>query len=186
MTTHQHECLQLGTILPIGIKIRKCDTLDDNPLPGEPSTHYIEHTFMEEIECLEQQLETLLSQVEDKSSPLYQAVKILSTQIDFSIGRLDPEAVSRNLPERKVLISQDGVGLVVPFSGVTENDKADILISLPTHKTPVLVRCDIDSVTQVDGGYFLDCFFSEIKEYDHTKLFEYVTALELSKIPHRG
>lgn len=181
MGAHRHESLQLETILPVGVKIRKPWELASNPLPTEPSTHYIEHTFMQEIECLEEKLAALLESVENKNAPLYQAVKILSSQVDFSLGQLDPKAVSRSLPERKIIISQDGVGFVTASIGVTTEDKVDVLLSLPTHKTPVLVRCDIDSISQVSGGFLLDCFFDEMKEYDHTKIFEYVTALELSK-----
>lgn len=181
MSSHIHESLQLATVLPVGIKIRKPWELAENPLPTEPSTHYIEHNFMQEIECLEEKLASLLNLVKDKSDPLYQAVKILSSQVDFSLGQLDPKTVSRSLPERKIIISQDGVAFISDSIGVTTEDKVDILLSLPSHKTPVLVRCEIDSISQVAGGFLLDCFFDEMKEYDHTKIFEYVTALELSK-----
>lgn len=182
MRKDQRSYYRIDVIMPCSYRILSLEEAENTLLPTSPDAKYIEDYFMENLTQLDQQINEVISQINQKSSLLATALTAMNSKINFLLQTVDDKQLSRAIPQRLVNLSGSGVAIDVE-EDVQMGDKVDLLIKPLPNESPILVRCDIIKITPLaDGsttGSTIALAYDSLSEDDRRKLVYFVQAKEI-------
>lgn len=172
---------RIDVIMPCSYRVLTEQEAEETLLPNSPDSKYIEEYFMENLTQLDQQINEVISQINQKSSLLATALTAMNSKINFVLQTIDEKQLVRAIPQRLVNLSGSGIAIDVEEE-VTLDDKVDLLIKPLSNESPILVRCDIIKITPLaDGspGSNIALSYQALSEDDRRKLVYFIQAKEI-------
>ncbi len=173
---------RIDVIMPCSYRVLTNEEAEKTPLPDNPDSKYIEEYFMTNLAELDSQINEVISQINLKSSLLASALTAMNSKINFLLQTIDEKQLSRAIPQRLVNLSGGGIAIDIE-EPVTITDKIDLLIKPLPEESPILVRCDIVSITPLpeedSEGYTVALFYQALSEDDRRKLVYFVQSKEI-------
>ena len=173
---------RIDVIMPCSYRVLTNEEAEKTPLPDNPDSKYIEEYFMTNLAELDSQINEVISQINLKSSLLASALTAMNSKINFLFQTIDEKQLSRAIPQRLVNLSGGGIAIDIE-EPVTITDKIDLLIKPLPEESPILVRCDIVSITPLpeedSEGYTVALFYQALSEDDRRKLVYFVQSKEI-------
>jgi len=172
---------RIDVIMPCSYRILTIEEAEETLLPATPDAKYIEEYFMENLSQLDEQINEVISHINQKSSLLATALTAMNSKINFIMQTIDESQLARAIPQRLVNLSGGGIAIDVE-ENVNLSDKIDLLIKPLANETPILVRCDIISITPLaDGseGSTIALSYQDLTEDDRRKLVYFIQAKEI-------
>lgn len=172
---------RIDVIMPCSYRILSLKEAEETVLPSSPDSKYIEEYFMENLSQLDEQINEVISHINQKSSLLASALTAMNSKINFLLQTIDEKQLSRAIPQRLVNLSGGGIAIDVE-EDVETTDKVDLLIKPLANETPILVRCDIVSVKpKADGseGATIALSYQDLSEDDRRKLVYFIQSKEI-------
>jgi len=181
MHKDQRSYYRIDVIMPCSYRILTQEAAENTLLPTSPDAKYIEEYFMENLSQLDEQINEVISHINQKSSLLATALTAMNSKINFLLQTVDEKQLARAIPQRLVNLSGSGIAIDVE-DDVQETDKVDLLIKPLSNESPILVRCDIIKITPLsDGspGVTIALSYQALSEDDRRKLVYFVQAKEI-------
>jgi c-di-GMP-binding flagellar brake protein YcgR len=181
MNKDKRSYYRIDVIMPCSYRILTKSEADETLLPSSPDAKYIEEYFMENLSQLDEQINEVISHINQKSSLLASALTAMNSKINFLLQTIDEKQLTRAIPQRLVNLSGSGIAIDVE-DNIDMDDKVDLLIKPLANETPILVRCDIISITPLtDGsnGSTIALSYQALSEDDRRKLVYFVQAKEI-------
>jgi len=181
MRKDQRSYYRIDVIMPCSYRILTPEEAENTLLPTSPDAKYIEEYFMENLSQLDEQINEVISHINQKSSLLASALTAMNSKINFLLQTVDEKQLTRAIPQRLVNLSGSGIAIDVE-DDVQITDKVDLLIKPLSNETPILVRCDIVKITPLaDGspGVTIALAYQALSEDDRRKLVYFVQAKEI-------
>lgn len=181
MHKDQRSYYRIDVIMPCSYRILSLEQAIETVLPSTPDSKYIEEYFMENLTQLDAQINEVISHINQKSSLLASALTAMNSKINFLLQTIDEKQLSRAIPQRLVNLSGGGIAIDVE-ENVKLTDKVDLLIKPLQNESPILVRCDVISVTPLaDGseGSTIALSYQSLSEDDRRKLVYFIQAKEI-------
>ncbi|BCN92956.1 hypothetical protein THMIRHAM_07410 [Thiomicrorhabdus immobilis] len=181
MRKDQRSYYRIDVIMPCSYRILSLEQAIETALPSTPDAKYIEEYFMENLSQLDAQINEVISHINQKSSLLASALTAMNSKINFLLQTIDEKQLSRAIPQRLVNLSGGGIAIDVE-EDVKITDKVDLLIKPLQNESPILVRCDVVSVTPLaDGseGSTIALSYQSLSEDDRRKLVYFIQAKEI-------
>jgi len=181
MKKDQRLFYRIDVIMPCSYRIVDQNDLDNVSLPDNPDSKYIEDYFMKNLTQLDDQISEVISQINVKSSLLASALDAMNTKINFMLQTIDADQLTRAIPQRLVNLSGGGISFVVN-EAVDSRDKMDLLIHPIPNEKPILIRCDIVSVTPLTKekeSYRVSLKYQTLPEDDRRKLVYFIQTKEI-------
>jgi len=172
---------RIDVIMPCSYRVLSIKEAEETLLPNTPDSKYIEEYFMENLTQLDEQINEIISHINQKSSLLASALTAMNSKINFVLQTIDEKQLTRAIPQRMVNLSGSGIAIDMEES-VDMTDKIDLLIKPLSNETPILVRCDIVNITPLtDGseGSTVSLSYQSLSEDDRRKLVYFVQAKEI-------
>lgn len=172
---------RIDVIMPCSYRILSIEEASETLLPASPDSKYIEEYFMENLAQLDEQINEVISHINQKSSLLATALTAMNSKINFLLQTIDEKQLSRAIPQRLVNLSGGGIAIDVDEE-VHLSDKVDLLIKPLANEAPILVRCDIVSIKPLaDGseGSTIALSYQDLSEDDRRKLVYFIQAKEI-------
>ena len=172
---------RIDVIMPCSYRVLTEQEAEETLLPNSPDSKYIEEYFMENLTQLDQQINEVISQINQKSSLLATALTAMNSKINFVLQTIDEKQLVRAIPQRLVNLSGSGIAIDVEEE-VTLDNKVDLLIKPLSNESPILVRCDIIKITPLaDGspGSNIALSYQALSEDDRRKLVYFIQAKEI-------
>lgn len=181
MSKDKRSYYRIDVIMPCSYRVLTEQEAEETLLPNSPDSKYIEEYFMENLTQLDQQINEVISQINQKSSLLATALTAMNSKINFVLQTIDEKQLVRAIPQRLVNLSGSGIAIDVE-EDVSLTDKVDLLIKPLSNESPILVRCDIIKITPLtDGspGSNIALSFQALSEDDRRKLVYFIQAKEI-------
>ena len=181
MRKDQRSYYRIDVIMPCSYRILTLQQAEETLLPSSPDSKYIEEYFMENLSQLDEQINEVISHINQKSSLLATALTAMNSKINFVLQTIDEKQLTRAIPQRLVNLSGGGIAIDVDEK-VELTDKVDLLIKPLHNESPILVRCDIISITPLaDGsqGSTIALSYQSLSEDDRRKLVYFIQAKEI-------
>ena len=181
MRKDQRSYYRIDVIMPCSYRILTLQQAEETILPSSPDSKYIEEYFMENLSQLDEQINEVISHINQKSSLLATALTAMNSKINFVLQTIDEKQLARAIPQRLVNLSGGGIAIDVDEK-VQLTDKVDLLIKPLHNEAPILVRCDIVSITPLtDGseGSSIALSYQSLSEDDRRKLVYFIQAKEI-------
>ncbi len=172
---------RIDVIMPCSYRILSIEEAEETVLPSTPDSKYIEEYFMTNLTQLDEQINEVISHINQKSSLLASALTAMNSKINFLLQTIDEKQLSRAIPQRLVNLSGGGIAIDVEEE-VKLSDKVDLLIKPLPDETPILVRCDIVSIKPLaDGseGSTIALAYQALSEDDRRKLVYFIQSKEI-------
>ncbi|MGC9386788.1 MAG: PilZ domain-containing protein [Hydrogenovibrio sp.] len=171
---------RIDVMLPCSYRIVSGEEAEAHPLPSSADASYIEKYFLENLTQLDEQIETVITQISEKSALLATALTAMNSKINFLLQMVDKKQVIHAIPRRMVNISAGGVAIKVT-ENVTAQDKVDLLIQPLEEEPPILVRCNIVKIIPESDGihYTLALEYQNMSEDDRRKLVYFIQNKEI-------
>ncbi|MBD3611738.1 MAG: PilZ domain-containing protein, partial [Hydrogenovibrio crunogenus] len=151
------------------------------PIPPQADSNYIEKHFMNNLAELDEQINTIVSQIGQKSTLLATALTALNSKLDFLLHTVDKKQLVHAIPQQMVNISAGGVAIKVN-EPVTETDKVDLLIQPLEEEPPILVRCSIVKIIpdkDIATASTVALEYENLSEDDRRKLVYFIQSKEI-------
>lgn len=180
MRKDQRSYYRIDVIMPCSYRILSLEEAEQTILPTSPDSKYIEEYFMENLSQLDEQINEVISHINQKSSVLATALTAMNSKINFLLQTIDEKQLARAIPQRLVNLSGGGIAIDVEEQ-VTLTDKVDLLIKPLANEAPILVRCDIVNITPLidDEGTTISLSYQGLSEDDRRKLVYFIQAKEI-------
>lgn len=181
MRKDQRSYYRIDVIMPCSYRILTLQQAEETVLPSSPDSKYIEEYFMENLSQLDEQINEVISHINQKSSLLATALTAMNSKINFVLQTIDEKQLTRAIPQRLVNLSGGGIAIDIDEK-VQLTDKVDLLIKPLHNESPILVRCDIISITPLaDGsqGSTIALSYQSLSEDDRRKLVYFIQAKEI-------
>ncbi|MEA1988262.1 MAG: PilZ domain-containing protein [Pseudomonadota bacterium] len=181
MRKDQRSYYRIDVIMPCSYRILTLQQAEETLLPSSPDSKYIEEYFMENLSQLDEQINEVISHINQKSSLLATALTAMNSKINFVLQTIDEKQLTRAIPQRLVNLSGGGIAIDIDEQ-VQLTDKVDLLIKPLHNEAPILVRCDIVSITPLtDGseGSTIALSYQSLSEDDRRKLVYFIQAKEI-------
>lgn len=172
---------RIDVIMPCSYRILTAKEAQENLLPTAPDAKYIEDYFMTNLTQLDEHINDVISQINQKSSVLASALTAMNSKINFLLQTIDEKQLSRAIPQRLVNLSGGGIAIEVE-EDVTIEHKIDLLIKPLADEAPILVRCDIVSVKphpNKEAGATIALSYQALSEDDRRKLVYFIQSKEI-------
>ncbi len=171
---------RIDVMLPCSYRIVPEEEAINQPLPTSPDASYIEKYFMENLTQLDEQLDTVISQIGQKSALLATALTAMNSKINFLLQTVDRKQLVHAIPQRMVNISAGGIAIKIS-EDVNTNDKIDLLFQPLEDESPVLVRCNIVKIMpEADGSATTVALeYENMSEDDRRKLVYFIQSKEI-------
>lgn len=172
---------RIDVIMPCSYRIICAEEADEVQLPSQPDSKYIEEYFMTNLAQLDDEINEVISHINQKSSLLATALTAMNSKINFLLQTIDEKQLSRAIPQRLVNLSGGGIAIDVEEE-VSPTDKVDLLIKPLPDDAPILVRCDIVSIKPLaDGseGCTIALSYQALSEDDRRKLVYFIQSKEI-------
>lgn len=172
---------RIDVMLPCSYSILSSEEAKKQPLPPQADSSYIEKHFMNNLAELDEQINTIVSQIGQKSSLLATALTALNSKLDFLLQTVDKKQLVHAIPQQMVNISAGGVAIKVN-EPVTETDKVDLLIQPLEEEPPILVRCNIVKIIpekDVATASTVALEYEDLSEDDRRKLVYFIQSKEI-------
>lgn len=172
---------RIDVIMPCSYRILTPKEAEENLLPSTPDSKYIEEYFMTNLAQLDEQINEVISHINQKSSLLASALTAMNSKINFLLQTIDEKQLSRAIPQRLVNLSGGGIAIDVE-EDVRLEDKVDLLIKPLPNEGPILVRCDIVSIKPLadeSEGCTIALSYQGLSEDDRRKLVFFVQSKEI-------
>jgi len=183
MRKDQRSYYRIDVIMPCSYRILTLQQAEETLLPSTPDSKYIEKYFMENLSQLDAQINEVISHINQKSSLLATALTAMNSKINFVLQTIDEKQLTRAIPQRLVNLSGGGIAIDVDADEKVQlTDKIDLLIKPLHNESPILVRCDIVSITPLtDGseGSTIALSYQSLSEDDRRKLVYFIQAKEI-------
>lgn len=168
-------------MMPCSYRILSHEEAIELALPISADSKYIEEYFMENLAQLDQQINEVISQINQKSSLLATALTAINSKINFVLQTIDEKQLARAIPQKLVNLSGSGIAIDIE-EDVLISDKIDLLIKPLGNEAPILVRCDIIKITPLNDnteGSTIALTYQNLSEDDRRKLVYFVQAKEI-------
>ena len=172
---------RIDVIMPCSYRIVSMEEANEVELPSTPDSKYIEEYFMTNLAQLDEEINEVISHINQKSSLLATALTAMNSKINFLLQTIDERQLSRAIPQRLVNLSGGGIAIDVE-EDVLPTDKIDLLIKPLPDESPILVRCNIVSIKPLaDGseGSTIALSYQCLSEDDRRKLVYFVQSKEI-------
>lgn len=172
---------RIDVIMPCSYRILSAEEAEETQLPSTPDSKYIEDYFMTNLTQLDEHINEVVSQINQKSTVLASALTAMNSKINFLLQTIDEKQLSRAIPQRLVNLSGGGIAIDVE-EDVTVEDKIDLLIKPLPDEAPILVRCDIVSVKPLankEEGATIALSYQSLSEDDRRKLVYFIQSKEI-------
>ena len=172
---------RIDVIMPCSYRILSQQEAEQTLLPSAPDAKYIEDYFMENLAQLDEQINEVISHINQKSSVLASALTAMNSKMNFLLQTIDEKQLSRAIPQRLVNLSGSGIAIEVDEE-VEMTDKVDLLIKPLPNEDPILVRCDIVNIQpKADGsqGSTIALSYQDLSEDDRRKLVYFIQSKEI-------
>ncbi len=173
---------RIDVIMPCSYRILTPEDAEENILPSTPDSKYIEEYFMTNLAQLDEQINEVISHINQKSSLLATALTAMNSKINFLLQTIDEKQLTRAIPQRLVNLSGGGIAIDVE-EDVHLEDKVDLLIKPLPNVAPILVRCDIVSIKPLaddeSEGSTIALSYQGLSEDDRRKLVYFVQSKEI-------
>lgn len=172
---------RIDVIMPCSYRIVSMEEANEIELPSTPDSKYIEEYFMTNLAQLDEEINEVVSHINQKSSLLATALTAMNSKINFLLQTIDERQLSRAIPQRLVNLSGSGIAIDVEEE-VLPTDKIDLLIKPLPDESPILVRCNIVSIKPLaDGsdGSTIALSYQCLSEDDRRKLVYFVQSKEI-------
>ena len=172
---------RIDVIMPCSYRILTAQEAEETILPTSPDAKYIEDYFMENLTQLDEQINEVISHINQKSSLLAAALTAMNSKINFVLQTIDEKQLTRAIPQKLVNLSGSGIAIDIDEE-VNITDKIDLLIKPLPNETPILVRCDIIKISPLsDGspGSSISLSYQALAEDDRRKLVYFIQAKEI-------
>jgi len=179
MAKNTRAFFRIDVMMPCSYRRLSYDEAAENPLPVQPDATYIEKHFMSGIKDLEANIQTLISQIGQKSTILADALSALNSKIDFLMQTVDEKALTKAIPQMMINVSAGG--LAIKMGGkIDPNDKVDVLLQPLLEEDPILVRCNIVKlIPEPDDNTTVAMEFQSLSEEDRRKLVYFIQTKEI-------
>ena len=181
MRKDQRSYYRIDVIMPCSYRILTLQQAEETLLPSSPDSKYIEEYFMENLSQLDEQINEVISHINQKSSLLATALTAMNSKINFVLQTIDEKQLARAIPQRMVNLSGGGIAIDV-VEKVQLTDKVDLLIKPLHNESPILVRCDIVKITPLTNGSegsSIALSYQSLSEDDRRKLVYFIQAKEI-------
>lgn len=167
--------------MPCSYRIIAQEDLEKVVLPDNPDAKYIEEYFMQNLTQLDEQINEVIGQINQKSSLLASALMAMNSKINFMMQTIDASQLTRAIPQRLVNLSGGGISFNIN-EPINLTDKIDLLIKPLENEAPILVRCDVVQVAPVVDDE--ECFnvslsYQNLSEDDRRKLVFFIQSKEI-------
>lgn len=174
---------RIDVMMPCSYRIVKHGSAEDEALPSNPDSKYLECYFMKDLLELEDQINEAISQINVKSSLLASALSAMNSKLNFIMQTIDSEQLTRAIPQRLVNLSGGGISFVLDEK-IDARDEIDLLIHPIENEKPILVRCEVITSTPLskeDDSYRISLKYKSIPENDRRKLVYFIQAKEIEQ-----
>lgn len=181
MHKDQRSFYRIDVMMPCSYRILSLQESEESALPLTPDSKYIEEYFMENLAQLDQQINEVISQINQKSTLLASALTAMNSKINFVLQTIDDKQLTRAIPQRLVNLSGGGIAIDVDDE-VQITDKVDLLIKPLANEAPILVRCDIVKIIPLNNGTkgsTIALEYQNLSEDDRRKLVYFIQAQEI-------
>ena len=181
MRKDQRSYYRIDVVMPCSYRILTLQQAEETLLPSSPDSKYIEEYFMENLSQLDEQINEVISHINQKSSLLATALTAMNSKINFVLQTIDEKQLARAIPQRMVNLSGGGIAIDV-VEKVQLTDKVDLLIKPLHNESPILVRCDIVKITPLTNGSegsSIALSYQSLSEDDRRKLVYFIQAKEI-------
>lgn len=180
MRKDQRSYYRIDVVMPCSYRILTLQQAEETLLPSSPDSKYIEEYFMENLSQLDEQINEVISHINQKSSLLATALTAMNSKINFVLQTIDEKQLARAIPQRLVNLSGGGIAIDV-VEKVQLTDKVDLLIKPLQNESPILVRCDIVKIIPLTNGEgsSIALSYQSLSEDDRRKLVYFIQAKEI-------
>ncbi|WP_028486220.1 PilZ domain-containing protein [Thiomicrorhabdus chilensis] len=181
MKNDQRLFFRIDVMMPCSYRIIPQEDLEKVVLPDNPDSKYIEEYFMQNLTQLDEQINEVIGQINQKSSLLASALMAMNSKINFMMQTIDASQLTRAIPQRLVNLSGGGISFNIN-EPVNLTDKVDLLIQPLENESPILVRCDVIQASPVVDDE--ECFnvslsYQNLSEDDRRKLVFFIQSKEI-------
>ncbi|MDX1348349.1 MAG: PilZ domain-containing protein [Thiomicrorhabdus chilensis] len=181
MKNDQRLFFRIDVMMPCSYRIIPQEDLEKVVLPDNPDSKYIEEYFMQNLTQLDEQINEVIGQINQKSSLLASALMAMNSKINFMMQTIDASQLTRAIPQRLVNLSGGGISFNIN-EPVNLTDKVDLLIQPLENEAPILVRCDVIQASPVVDDE--ECFnvslsYQNLPEDDRRKLVFFIQSKEI-------
>lgn len=181
MKNDQRLFFRIDVMMPCSYRIVHPDEAENLILPDTPDAKYIEEYFMKNLIELDEQLSEVITQINLKSSLLATALTAMNSKINFLMQTINADQLSRAIPQKLVNLSGGGISFTIN-EPVDIEDKIDLLLKPLENESPMLVRCNIVSITPIADEK--NCFrvalvYQNLSEEDRRKLLYFIQSKEI-------
>ncbi len=181
MRKDQRSFYRIDVMMPCSYRILSQQEAEETALPMAADAKYIEEYFMENLAQLDQQINEVIAQINQKSSLLATALTAMNSKINFVLQTIDEKQLIRAIPQRLVNLSGGGIAIDIE-EAVQISDKIDLLIKPLVNESPILVRCDIVKIKPLNDnseGSTVALAYQTLTEDDRRKLVYFIQAKEI-------
>lgn len=172
---------RIDVIMPCSYRVLSPEQADKTVLPSSPDAKYIEEYFMTNLSQLDEQINEVIAQINQKSALLASAMTAMNSKINFLLQTIDEKQLSRAIPQRLVNLSGGGIAIDIEDE-INLSDKVDLLIKPLVNESPILVRCDVISITpstEDEMTKTVALSYQALAEDDRRKLVYFVQSKEI-------
>jgi c-di-GMP-binding flagellar brake protein YcgR len=181
MLKNQRSFYRIDVMMPCSYRILSAQEAEKTALPMTADAKYIEEYFMENLAQLDQQINEVISQINQKSSLLATALTAMNSKINFVLQTIDEKQLIRAIPQKLVNLSGGGIAIDIEEE-VQLSDKVDLLIKPLLNESAILVRCDIIKMEPLNDdsqGSTIALSYQNLSEDDRRKLVYFIQAKEI-------
>lgn len=180
MKSDQRLFFRIDVMMPCSYRILSAEEAGKMPLSDMPDSQYIEEYFMQNLKQLDEQINDVIAEINQKSSLLASALTAMNSKVNFMMRTIDPQQLSRAIPQRLVNLSAGGISFVLQEK-VDLSNKIDLLIQPLENEPPVLVRCNVVKVIPQanEQGSRIALEYQNMSEDDRRKLVYFIQSKEI-------
>ena len=181
MPKDQRSFYRIDVMMPCSYRILSKIEAENTPLPFTPDAKYIEEYFMQNLAQLDDQINEVISHINQKSTLLATALTAMNSKINFILSTIDNKQLTRAIPQRLVNLSGGGIAINIEEK-INPTDKLDLLIKPLPNEDPILVRCNIVKITpsnEPSSGAIVALSYENLSEEDRRKLVYFIQAKEI-------
>lgn len=181
MPTDQRSFFRIDVMLPCSYHIMSAKEAEDTPLPSNLDSNYIEKFFLENLTELDQQINEIIAQIDQKSHLMANALTAINSKVNFVLQTIDEKHLSRTIPQKMVNVSASGLSFNIEEK-LEVTDVIDVLIKPLKDGHPILLRCNIINIMQGrdnNNDSTVSLQFQQINEDDKRKLIYFIQQKEI-------
>ncbi|VAW48559.1 hypothetical protein MNBD_GAMMA04-1371 [hydrothermal vent metagenome] len=181
MPKDQRSFFRIDVMMPCSYRILSKQEAESTPLPFTPDAKYIEEYFMQNLAQLDEQINEVISLINQKSTLLATALTAMNSKINFILSTVNNKQLTRAIPQRLVNLSAGGIAINIDEK-IEATDKLDLLIKPLPNEDPILVRSNIVKITplnETSSGAIVALSYENLSEEDRRKLVYFIQAKEI-------